>query len=255
MSLDSLIPWAIFAVPAALSWAASRPSKEQLVLDQLGRDVGMDRALTSKDVLATINGLRKGGMDAQAQAHKMEGLLNKGRNKEYTLASIADAGRYIVELRKAEAAEAKRVAEIAAHQKRAEELHAAKQLWAKTGDTRVQGVPEYRFNSGGEQWVYVFTYPSQLTIAKHTGTVASMKIGMTQEQHYRARIREQTRGSGMPEQPIIVMAVRCADAPALERHLHIELDAHHDKEAGGTEWFRATPAQILNAMGSRVSAV
>ncbi len=127
--------------------------------------------------------------------------------------------------------------------------------WRKTGLMPNGSTPEFAYDGGGAQWAYVFTFESQLEIAKHTGKAPRMKIGMTRTQHYRDRVREQVVGSAVAEQPIIVMAMRCVDAVALERSLHSALSKHKDRNSVGQEWFKVTPQQILNAMGSRVSAV
>lgn len=104
-----------------------------------------------------------------------------------------------------------------------------------------------------ESGVYVYTYPHYWRHPIVAGTERRLlKVGKTRNRAW-SRIREQSRQTGMPEDPLLLRVYVTEDPDADERRFHDLLEAaEHYRQDGlttGTEWF-ATTLIFLDAIAS-----
>lgn len=103
--------------------------------------------------------------------------------------------------------------------------------------------------------VYVYTFPHYWRYPTVAGTQRTLlKVGMT-TRDAAARIREQARGTAVPEDPLILRVYRGAnvDPRTAERTFHMLLTAADHVRAvasgGGREWFE-TSVEFLDAIAN-----
>lgn len=98
----------------------------------------------------------------------------------------------------------------------------------------------------GAQCVYAFYLPAYRALAEQRGERWwPMKIGKTTGD---LAVRMAALSTSMPETPCVALALRTDDANLLERALHaaLKLRGRHLSEAGGSEWFRCSPDEVLD---------
>lgn len=86
--------------------------------------------------------------------------------------------------------------------------------------------------------VYIYTYPGYENRA--------YKIGMSSRSVIE-RVKEQSRGTAIPEEALIVRAIRTHDCRQLEKDLHKHLAAARTA-GGGQEWFRIALKELDQAL-------
>ncbi len=106
-----------------------------------------------------------------------------------------------------------------------------------------------------EGGVYVYTFPQYWRYPTVPGTKRTLlKIGMTTREAT-GRLREQARGTAMPEEPLILRVYRSKtiEPPAAERSFHMLLNAagphSRQQQRGGREWFE-TSVEFLDTVAS-----
>ncbi len=106
-----------------------------------------------------------------------------------------------------------------------------------------------------EGGVYVYTFPQYWRYPTVAGTKRTLlKIGMT-TRDATSRVREQARGTAMPEEPLILRVYRSktVEPRAAERSFHMLLNAADhtrvNNNAGGREWFE-TSVEFLDTIAS-----
>lgn len=106
-----------------------------------------------------------------------------------------------------------------------------------------------------EGGVYVYTFPQYWRYPTVAGTKRTLlKIGMTTREAT-SRVREQARGTAMPEEPMILRVYRSKtiEPRAAERSFHMLLNAaDHTRvsnDAGGREWFE-TSVEFLDTVAA-----
>lgn len=104
--------------------------------------------------------------------------------------------------------------------------------------------PEKTIGSGSGS-VYLYYYPNYRHYAESEGkTTWLCKIGRT-ERDVDIRIKEQT--TGMPEIPVVSLAIRTDKPKVLEDIIHNILDFYGKKQDGlAKEWFNTSPSEIEN---------
>ena len=104
--------------------------------------------------------------------------------------------------------------------------------------------PEKTIDSGSGS-VYVYYYPNYRHFAESEGKTAWLcKIGRT-ERGVDIRIKEQT--TGMPEKPVVSLAIRTDKPKVLENIIHNILDYYGKKQDGSKkEWFITSPSEVEN---------
>ena len=104
--------------------------------------------------------------------------------------------------------------------------------------------PEKTIGSGSDS-VYLYYYPTYRHFAESQGkTTWVCKIGRT-ERGVDIRIKEQI--TGMPEKPVVSLAIRTDKPKVLENIIHNILDFYGKKQDGsGNEWFITSPSEIEN---------
>ena len=94
----------------------------------------------------------------------------------------------------------------------------------------------------GVQWVYAYSFPSQMN-----GDIFPIKVGMTSRADVVKRIDEQLTGTSMPEPAQLLLLFRVNSASLAENALHTALKSNgrHMKEAVGIEWFKTNPEELV----------
>lgn len=98
----------------------------------------------------------------------------------------------------------------------------------------------------GDHVVYAYYYPAYKELAGFRGEAHwPVKVGLSKKS-LEARIAEQTSLTGIPEAPMVGLAIWTDDASRIEKGLHLMLDqrGRRCEEAGGNEWFRTSPEEV-----------
>ena len=127
-----------------------------------------------------------------------------------------------------------------------DELHFGREV--SLSSTSKVDVSSARSLGTGPEWVYAYSFPSQIG-----GQRFPIKVGMTSRDDVVRRIDEQLSSTGMHERARVLLLFRVSSAREVETMFHRQLKkrGRHKNDAVGKEWFKTSPQELIKLYHSR----